>query len=289
MSTASAPAPRTPTKAVKVAETIPRKPTKPTKPTNPTNHVFVHSSLLPRIKTQGLVKEFVNAISKMVYQHLYDAGLIGSIMESVYATTDQKSRYEAAKSAMLTVDYSGDFTLDLIFRMMNIREYVDERMAMEIAGFLQLYLPQRTFTKTPITVNSVDADRNPVTKVLEVKLYYAYEADAIQWLIKAFFNRIDLINESHQKLGSTTTTYTVLDTLSIENPVIQTLFFGNDEAMNANNQITFQSEMMTVRFPTMFNIFTPANMAIGDFPSYVCAGIYTMYIERFASAFTYCS
>ncbi len=248
-----------------------------------------HSSQLPRIQTRGLVKEFVNAISKKEYQYLYDAELIGSTMESVYATTIQMSRYEAAKTSMVSVDYMGDFTFDLMFRMMNIREHVDERTAMEIAGFVQLYLPQRPFTKTTITVDSVDATGNPVTKVLEVKLYYAYEADAVQWLIKAFFNRSDLIDESHRQLNATTSTYMILDACSVENDVIQTLFFGADEVANTHNHLTFQSEMMNIRFPNTFDIFTPPIMEVGYFPSYSCSGIFTMYIERFASAFTYCS
>lgn len=243
-----------------------------------------HASQLPRIQTRGLVNQFVKAIKE--YQCLYDAVLIGNTMESVYATTDQNSRYETAKSSMISVDYLGDFTLDLMFRMMNIRDHVDERMAMEIAGFIQLYLPQRSFTKTPITVNSVDADGNPVTKVLEVKLYYAYEADAVQWLIKAFFNKNDLIDERHRMMDATTCTYMVLDASSVDNPVIQTLFFGENEAANAHNHLTFQSEMMTLRFPTMFNIFTPPNIEAGYFPTYSCSGIYTMYIERFVSAFS---
>lgn len=249
-----------------------------------------HASQLPRIQTRGLVNQYMKAISRNpIYTHLYDAVIIGNTMENVYATTDQKSRYEAVKCAMTSVDYLGDFTLDLMFRMMNIRDHVDERMAMEIAGFLQLYLPQRTFTKTPITVNSVDAEGNPVTKVLEVKLYYAYEADAVQWLIKAFFNKSDLIDERHRMMDATTCTYMVLDASSVDNPVIQTLFFGDDEVANAHNHITFQSEMMNIRFPTTFNIFTPPNIEAGYFPSYSCAGIYTMYIERFASAFNYVS
>lgn len=245
-----------------------------------------HSSQLPRIQTRRLVNQFVKAISKKEDQYLYDAELIGNTMESVYATTDQKSRYEAAKCSMVSVNYVGDFTFDLMFRMMNIRENVDERMAMEIAGFVQLYLPQRTFTKSTITVDSVDAEGNPVTKVLEVKLYYAYEADAVQWLIKAFFNKSDLINERHRMLDATTCTYMVLDASSVENPVIQTLFFGENEVANTHNHLTFQSEIMTVRFPTMFNIFTPPIIEAGYFPTYSCSGIYTMYIERFVSAFS---
>ncbi len=271
----------TPTKTNRPIQ-VPGAPTKAKK-------MIAHATQLPRIQTRGLVKEFVNAISKKESQYLYDAELIGSTMESVYATTIQMSRYEAVKASMMSVDYIGDFTFDLMFRMMNIREHVDERTAMEIAGFVQLYLPQRTFSKVPITVDSVDADGNPVTKVLEVKLYYAYEADAVQWLIKAFFNKSDLIDESHRQLNATTTTYMILDACSVENPVIQTLFFGRDEAANTHNHLTFQSEMMTIRFPTMFNIFTPPIMDVGYFPSYSCAGIFTMYIERFASAFTYCS
>ena len=251
--------------------------------------VIAHCSQLPRIQTRGLVNEFVKTITKKESQYLYDAELIGSTMENVYATTDMAPLYEAAKSNMVSVDYVDEFTLDLMFRMMNIRTHVDERTAMEIAGFIQLYLPQRTFSKVPIAVNSVDSAGNPVTKVLEVKLYYAYEADAVQWLIKAFFNRSDLIDESHRQLNTTTTTYMILDACCEKNPVIQTLFFGHDEAANAHNHLTFQSEIMTIRFPTTFAIFTPLNIEAGYFPSYSSSGIYTMYIERFASAFTYCS
>lgn len=243
-----------------------------------------HSSQLPRVQTRNIVDKFVKDISTKECSVLYDAELIGKTMEEAYA--DEKSSYEAAKSSMVSIDYPGDFTLDLMFRMMNIREHVDERMAMEIAKFIQLYLPQRTFTKTPITVNSVDGEGNPVTKVLEVKLYYAYEADAVQWLIKAFFNRNDLIDERHRKLDATTCTYMVLEASSVDNPVIQALFFGENEDANVHNHLTFQSEMMTLRFPTMFNIFTPPNIEAGYFPSCSCAGIFTMYIERFVSAFS---
>ena len=217
----------------------------------------------------------MKTITKKESQYLYDAELIGSTMENVYATTDMAPLYEAAKSNMVSVDYVDEFTLDLMFRMMNIRTHVDERTAMEIAGFIQLYLPQRTFSKVPIAVNSVDSAGNPVTKVLEVKLYYAYEADAVQWLIKAFFNRSDLIDESHRQLNTTTTTYMILDACCEKNPVIQTLFFGHDEAANAHNHLTFQSEIMTIRFPTTFAIFTPLNIEAGYFPSYSSSGIYT--------------
>ncbi len=250
---------------------------------------IAHATKLPRIQTRGFVKEFVNAISEKEIQYFYDAELIGSTMENVYATTDQKSRYEVVKASMVSVEYIGDFTFDLMFRMMNIRENVDERTAMEIAGFVQLYLPQRTFSKVPITVNSVDIDGNPVTKVLEVKLYYAYEADAVQWLIKAFFNRTDLIDESHRQLNVVTTTYMVLNDYIKKNPVINTLFFGPDGAANVHNHLTFQSEMTTIRFPTTFPIFTPCEQMIEGHPIFMCSGIFTIYIERFASSFTYCS
>ncbi len=246
----------------------------------------IHSSQLPRIQTRGLVNKFVNAITKKESQYLYDATLIGTTMESVYATTDLKSRYESIKTNMVSVDYVGDFTFDLMFRMMNIREHVDERTAIEIAGFIQLYLPQRTFTKVPITVNSVDAEGNPVTKVLEVKQYYAYEADAVQWLIKAFFNRIDLIDESHRMLYANTTTYDVLNASKEKNTAVNNFFFGSDETANAHNHYTFQREMMELRFPNMFNIFRPIDDVNEQF---MCCGIFTMYIERFAFAFTYCS
>ncbi len=250
----------------------------------------VHATQLPRIQTHGFVKQFVNAIMKHPdHTHFYDAELIGNIMENVYATTEMYSRYKDVQSNMVSVDYTDEFTLDLMFRMLNIRETVDERMAMEIAGFIQLYLPQRSFIKRPITVNSVDGEGNPVTKVLEVKLYYAYEADAVQWLIKVFFNKSDLINERYRNLHAMTTTYSVLSNSSAYQPVIQTLFFGNDEVANIHNHITFQNEIMTVRFPIEFNIFTVTDMVVGDVTLYACAGIFTMYIDSFASTFTYCS
>lgn len=273
----------TPTKT-KAPSTVPSAPIKAKNPSK-----IAHCSQLPRVHTRGFVKMFVDNITKKSYPYLYDAVLIGNTMESVYATTDQYSRYKDVQDNMVSVDFIGDFTFDLMFRMMNIREHVDERMAMEIAGFIQLYLPQRTFTKTPITVNSVDAEGNSVTKVLEVKLYYAYETDAVQWLIKAFFNKSDLIDESYQQIGATTTPYKVLEEANDENHVIQTLFFGNDEAANAINHLTFQNEMMTIRFPNMFDIFRPTDMIIGGYPVHSCAGIFTMYINRFASAFTYVS
>jgi hypothetical protein len=250
---------------------------------------IAHCTQLPRIQTRGFVKMFVNAMMKKKSTHLYDATLIGNTMESIYATTDQMSRYEAVKSNMVSVDYIGDFTFDHLFRMMNIREDIDERMAMEIAGFVQLYLPQRTFSKVPITVDSVDSTGEPIKKVLEVKLYYAYEADAVQWLIKAFFNKSDLIDETYKQMNAMVTPYSVLDGSRGENPVINTLFFGNDEAANVHNHLSFQSEMTTVRFPVMFDIFRPTDMMISGYPVYGCSGIYTMYINRFTSAFTYCS
>jgi hypothetical protein len=250
---------------------------------------IAHCSQLPRIQTRGLVNKFVNAISKKISQHLYDATLIGNTMENVYATTDQKSRYETVKASMVSVDYVGDFTFDLMFRMMNIREHVDERTAMEIAGFVQFYLPQRTFEKVPIKVNSVDAEGNPVTKVLEVKLYYAYEADAVQWLIKAFFNRTDLIDESHHQLDGITAPCDILNKLKDKNQVIETFFFGNDVNANIHNHLTFQSEMMRIRFPTEFDIFTECDDMIDGYPVFTCCGIFSMYIERFADTFTYCS
>ncbi len=157
---------------------------------------IAHCSQLPRIQTRGLVKKYLESFKERVMD-FYNPEQMGYTMEfnvfNVHADTDQKSRYANTKEKMLSVNYFGDFTLDMLFRMMNIRDTIDERTAMEIAGFIQLYLPQRPFTKVPITVNSVDSDGNPVTKVLEVKLYYAYEFAAVQWLVQVFFNRLDLI------------------------------------------------------------------------------------------------
>lgn len=246
---------------------------------------IAYATQLPRIKTRGFVQEFLKNISKEEYQSLYDSVLIGRIMESVYTITDQYSLYKEVQSNIVSVDYIGDFTFDLMFRMMNIRKDVDERMAMEIAGFVQLYLPQRTFTKTTITVDSVDADGNEVTKVLDVKLYYAYEADAVQWLIKSFFNKNDLIDERYRQMNATVTPYSVLNESKDENPVIQTFFFGDDDTANDHNHLTFQSEMMTLHFPVTCNIFRPIDMIINGFQVYGCASIYTMYMNRFSSAF----
>ena len=296
MSSASASAPITPTKVAKVAiapgapikaAKAPRTPTKVAKvaiaPGAPRKapSKIAHCSQLPRIQTLGFSEKLFEKISKEENQYLYDTVLIGRMMESFYTTSDQKSRYEAVQSNMVSVNYVGDFTFDLMFKMMNIREHVDERMAMEIARFVQLYLPQRTFTKIPITINSVDAEGNPVTKILEVKLYYAYEADAVQWLIKAFFNKSDLIDESHRQMNATTTPFAVLNELKDVNPMIQTIFFGDDDVANQHNHLTFQSEMMNVHFPLTVDIFRPTLQMIGEYHIYACYGIYTMYIERF--------
>lgn len=250
---------------------------------------IAHCSQLPRVHSHGFVKQFANAISEEQHDYFYDATRIGSIMERIYAGTDQQSRYEAVKASIASVDHVSDFTLDLIFRMMNIREHVDERMAMEIAEFIQNYLPQRTFTKTTITVNSVDIFGEPVTKVLEVKLYYAYEMDAVMWLIKAFFNKSDLIDETDRQLKTLTTFNEVLYSIKDVNPMVQTLFFGLDDAVNAMNHLTYQTEMMTMRFPSAFHIFHPTDMTINGYTIHAFVGIYTMYIKRFTNSFSYCS
>jgi hypothetical protein len=249
---------------------------------------MVHCSALPHIKTRGIVKNYVDAITKNQPEQLYNAEWMGSVMERLYATTDEAARYERAKSTIVNVDYFGDFTLDMLFRMMNIRETVDERMAMEIAEFIRLYLPQRTFTKVPITVDSVDSDGNHVKKVLEVKLYYAYEADAVQWLIKVFFNMNDLIDERHQQMNANITHYEVLEALKGENEQVNAFFFGSNKTMNIYNHITFQNEMICFRFPTEFGIFR-YNRTMDDFQLYSCAGIFTMFMERFTHSPAYCS
>lgn len=256
---------------------------------------FVQASQLPRIKTRGLVRKFYEQLG-IKPSYIYDAGLIGQTMENVYSTTGERSRYETAKSNMVSTDHFGDFTLNEIFILMKIREDVDECMAMEIAGLIQLYLPQRTFNKISITVNSKESDGTPVKKVLEVKQYCAYEADAVQWLVKSFFNRIDLIDEVHRELPTHVSPYTVLFVSKQHLPnreVIDTLFFSEDRLLNLNNHTTFQSEMTTLRFPSGHNIFNLnqiiENEFLDSFQSFYCAGIFAIYIERYANAFAFCS
>ncbi len=249
---------------------------------------MVHCSELPRVHTRGNVKKYVDIVTQNAYEKLYDAKIMGDTMENIYATSCDASRYETAKANIVNVSYLGDFTLDMLFRMMNIREAVDERMAMEIAGIIQLYLPQRSFTKVPITVNSVDIEGKPVKKVLEVKLYYAYEADAVQWLIMAFFNRSDLIEERYRKMNAMVSPYEVLYALKDDNHLVNTLFFGTNVYMNIQNHIIFQNEIMSIRFPSGLELFWHTH-TMSDLEVYSCAGIFTMYIERFTSNFSYCS
>ena len=244
---------------------------------------IIHSSQLPRIKPRGLVEEFDNIIEGSDHNQLYNSIDIGNNMESVFATSDQYSRYKDIQSNMVNIDYMSDFTLDFMFRTMNIREQVDERMAMEIAGFIRRYLPfsNRPFNKTSITVNSVDTDGNPVTKVLEVKLYYAYEADAVQWLVKSFFNRSDLINERHRIMNAMISLDKILETYS--------LFVKNDStAINAYDALSFQNDILASHI-TSPSIFTSSDVMINGYNVYSCAGIFTMYMERFADSHIYIS
>ncbi len=86
------------------------------------------------------------------------------------------------------------FTMDNILKDMCLRttdgftNMVTEPLAIELGKFINLFLPDRSFEKVMVNVSG---------KNMSVKLYYDYERDQIENLVKVFFNRLDLIKPSH--------------------------------------------------------------------------------------------
>lgn len=151
----------------------------------------IPSPLLPRIV---IPRTFLDIIKQMGIDISYQD--IGQIIQAFYnADTDrEKLLYEAAKTCIVNVGYIPEsFTLNDLFNEMNIRHCVNELTAMKIAELIKHFLPHRQYDMTQINVPSIDAGGNPVIKQLNVKIYYDSEFYAVQSLILAFFNRIDLI------------------------------------------------------------------------------------------------
>ena len=90
------------------------------------------------------------------------------------------------------------FTMNNILCDMGMRvatpsgiNHVAEPLAIELGKFINLFLPQREFTKVNVTVGR---------REMSVKLYYSYERKEIEQLVKIFFMRLDLIDERHRLL-----------------------------------------------------------------------------------------
>ncbi len=256
----------------------------------------IHSSLLPRINVRGNVLKLVENLENIQSEtsiNIYNALMLGNIMENIFKNDDRENvsfSYDLAKTNMRSIDdFCDNFTLNDLFIKMQIRTFVNEEMAMEIAQYIQIFLPQRSYEKVPIHVISKNAKGKTVSKALEVKLYYAYEADAVMWLIKTFFNRIDLININHRILDDCSTVLDIVkDYEGLNKEVIQNKFFGSDFKNNADNHILFQSILMSEYFPTNLDLFQYSHSVDFDVNDddllelevYECCGIYKMYIEK---------
>lgn len=260
---------------------------------------IVHSSLLPRINVRGNVKKLINELGNIQKEinkniNIYDAVMLGNIMEHIYLNDDredEKFLYDLAKTNMRSIDFCNNFTLNDLFIIMEIRTFVKEELAMEIAQFIQYFLPQRSYEKVPICIQSKDAKGKTVKKHLDVKLYYGYEADAVQWLIKVFFNRIDLINQEDRSLDISNTVLDIIQNCDgLNKDVIQNKFFGVNFKDNAENHILFQTILMNEYFPTDLELFQYSHTvdydvnddenSLVELDVYECCGIYKMYVER---------
>jgi hypothetical protein len=180
----------------------------------------------------------------------------------------------------------GSFTMNDVLCDMTIRSrdgtvnHLDEPYAIELGKFINHFLPDRRFEKVDIMVGS---------KKMNVKLYYQYERDEIEHLVKIFFNRLDLIKPHHmmtQSFNVITFLHGFITSLSDDTPqkeVLSNMFITEDaEKMNI---MTFQNELMD-HLPITIRILADESgaydMSHSGFSLYHIPAHYVFFAEHFA-------
>jgi hypothetical protein len=141
---------------------------------------------------------------------------------------------------------NGVFTMDNVLKDMGLRSHdgsanaINEPLAIELGKFINLFLTDRPFQKVMVNVSG---------KNMSVKLYYHFERDEIENLVKIFFNRLDLINPSNRVMYefSVNTLFSdIASSLDDTDPVkgIITNMFLHDHIQCEDNRMTFQESIM---------------------------------------------
>ncbi len=156
--------------------------------------------------------------------------------------------------------YMGSFTMNDILCDMGIRthdgtvNYLPEPIAIELGKFINYFLPGRPFEKVDIMVGE---------KKMNVKLYYQYEREEIEHLVKIFFNRLDLIKPHHMR----TQMFNVIDFItgfleslpedSPDKTVFANLFNVANPSYN-ENIMRFQNDLLA-HLPDSIRIYADEN------------------------------